>query len=187
MTKAISTIFIAGTIDAVWREITKTGEAQKCFFNNVMHTTGLRPGAMIQMRSISNKYVGVVGEVLAIEPPYLFSHTFKFTSYDDPYCKVTYKLREVAGGVEFTLISEDLVEGSKTAKQMTSGGEMIVKSLKGIVENGKPPFGMRVLYRIIGVTERFTPERCKVEHWPLVDVASSPQHTRSESGEVTPR
>ncbi len=167
MSKSISTIFIAGTVDAVWHEISKTGEAQKCFFNNVMHTTGLRPGAAIQMRSISNKYVGVVGEIIAIEPPYLFSHTFKFTNYDDPECKVTYKLKEVEGGVEFTLISEDMLEGSKTEKQMSSGGDMIVKTLKSIVEDGRPAFGIRLLHVLIRLAEVFTPAKCKLENWPL--------------------
>jgi len=167
MAKSVSTIFIKGSIDAVWNEITKTGEAQKCFFNNVMHTTGLRPGATIQMRSISNKYVAVVGEVLEINPPHHFSHTFKFTGYDDPHCKVTYKLKEVDGGVEFTLISEDMLEGSKTAKQMTSGGEMIAKSLKAIVEDGRPPLSVRLIHRMIALMEFSTPAKCKVEKWPM--------------------
>lgn len=174
-TKSISKIFISGSIDEVWREITKTGEAQKCFFNNVMHTTGLRPGAVIQMRSISNKYVAVVGEVLEVDPPYLFSHTFKFTNLDDPVCKVTYKLKEVEGGVEFTLISEDLPVGTKTAKQMAAGGEMIVNTLKDIVEKGRPSFGIRLLHGIIGVMEPFTPKKCKVENWPLADKATAEQ------------
>lgn len=172
MSKLISTIFIKGSIDAVWKEITKTGEAQKCFFNNVMHTTGLRPGATIQMRSISNKFVAVVGEVLEIDPPKLFSHTFKFTNYDDPFCKVTYKLKEVEGGVEFTLISEDMLEGSKTEKQMTSGGEMIAKALKGIIEDGRPPFSTRLLHTVIALMESFTPAKCKVENWPMEEKSS---------------
>jgi len=167
MSKAISTIFIKGSIDAVWREITKTGEPQQCFFNNVMHSTGLRPGAIIQMRSVSNKYVAVVGEVLEIDPPYLFSHTFKFTNFDDPYCKVTYKLKEVDGGVEFTLISEDMAEGSKTEKQMTSGGEMIAKALRGIVEDGKPPLATRIIHRMISLMEGLTPAKCEVKNWPM--------------------
>ncbi len=48
-TKSVSRVFIQGSIDAVWRELTKTGETQKAMFNMVMHTSGLRPGAMIQM------------------------------------------------------------------------------------------------------------------------------------------
>jgi len=167
MAKSVSTIFIKGSIDAVWNEITKSGEAQKCFFNNVMHTTGLRPGATIQMRSISNKYVAVVGEVLEIDPPHHFSHTFKFTGYDDPYCKVSYELKELDGGVEFTITSEDMLEGSKTAKQMTSGGEMIANSLKAIVEDGRPPLSVRLIHMMIALMEFTTPAKCKVEKWPM--------------------
>lgn len=167
--RAVSKVFIAGKIDDVWRELTRTGEAQKSMFNSVMHTTGLRPGAQIQMRSINGKYVGVVGEVLEIQPPYRFSHTFKFTNYDDPYCKVTYELKEVEGGVEFTLISEDMPAGTKTESQMTSGGDMIVNTMKSVIETGKPPFGIRCLHVLIALMEPFTPAKCKVENWPLED------------------
>jgi len=171
--KAISKIFISGSIDDVWREITKTGEAQKCFFNNVMHRTGLRPGAIVQMRTISNKYVGVVGKILEIEPPYKFSMTFKFTNYDDPECKVTYLLKEVEGGVEFTLISEDMPVGTKTEKQMRSGGDMIVKVLKDIVEKGQPSFGIRLLFGLFKLLEPISPAKCKVENWPLVETSET--------------
>jgi uncharacterized protein YndB with AHSA1/START domain len=172
-TKSISKIFISGSIQDVWRELTKTGEAQRCFFNNVMHTTGLRPGAMIQMRSISNKYVGVVGEILEVDPPHRFAMTFKFTNFDDPYCKVIHQLKEVEGGVEYTLISEDIPVGTKTEKQMKAGGDMIVKVLKDTIEQGKPSFGIRLLHVLFKVLEPFSPKQCKVENWPLVDKPSS--------------
>ncbi len=168
-TKSVSRIIIKGSIDDVWRELTKTGETQKAMFNMVMHTTGLRPGAMIQMRTINNKYVGVVGEVLEIDPPYRYSHTFKFASYDDPVCKVTYELKEVEGGTEFTLTSEDIPVGTATEKSMSSGGDMIANTLKSVVETGKPPFGIRLLHVLFKLTEPFSPAATKVEHWPLKD------------------
>ena len=171
--KSISKIFISASINDVWREITKTGEAQKCFFNNVMHRTGLRPGAIVQMRTISNKYVGVVGEILEIDPPHKFSMTFKFTNYDDPECKVTYLLKEVEGGVEFTLISENMPVGTKTEKQMRSGSNMIVKVLKDTIEKGQPSFGIRVLFGLFKLLEPLSPAKCKVENWPLVESQKS--------------
>lgn len=177
--KAVSKIFIKGSIQDVWRELTKTGEAQKSMFNSVMHTTGLRPGAKIQMRSINGKYVGVVGEVLEIDPPYRFSHTFKFTNYDDPYCKVTYKLKEVDGGVEFTLISEDMPAGTKTESQMTSGGDMIVGTMKNIIETGKPSFPIRMMHVMIALMAPFTPAKCRVEEWPLDDARPSRDSAQS--------
>ena len=166
-TKSVSKIFIKGDIQDVWREITKTGEAQKCMFKMVLHTTGLRPGAKIQMRTISNKYVGVVGEVLEIDPPHKYSHTFRFAQYDDPWCKVTYLLEEKDGGVEFTLLSEEIPAGTKTAKQMVPGSDMIVKTLKAVVENGRPGLGVRLLHVIFKLTEPFSPANTRVEAWQL--------------------
>jgi hypothetical protein len=84
--RAVFKIFIRGTIDAVWHEITKTDSAQQCFFNMCLHTPGLRIGAPIQMRTRTNKYVGVVGRVLEFDPPKRYAHTFRFTYLNDPEC-----------------------------------------------------------------------------------------------------
>ena len=166
-TKSISKVFINADINAVWRELTKTGETQKAMFNMVMHTSGLRPGAQIQMRTINNRYVGVVGEVLEIEAPYRYSHTFKFTNYDDPDCRVTYVLEERDGGTEFTLTSEEIPVGTQTEKQMVPGADMITSTLKHVLEHGKPSLGIRALHVIFKLTEVFSPAKTKVEHWPL--------------------
>jgi hypothetical protein len=165
--RAVFKIFIKGSIDAVWREITKTDSAQQCFFNMCLHTPGLKIGAPIQMRTRSNRYVGVIGKVLEFDPPRRYAHTFRFTNLDDPECQVIYELKEVPGGVEFMMILEEMPAGTKTAKQMTQGGTMIINTLKAIVENGRPSFGTRCLFAIIRLTEPFSPKRCRAEHWPL--------------------
>lgn len=166
--RAMFKVFIRGTIQAVWREITKTDELQGCFFNMWMETTGLKPGAPIRMRTKSRKYTGAVGEVLEIDPPHRYSHSFRFTNYDDPPCRVTYELKEVDGGVEFTMILDDLPKGTKTEKQMMQGGTMIVNTLKSIVETGRPSFGIRLLYSVVfPLTEPFSPKVTRSENWPL--------------------
>jgi hypothetical protein len=165
--RAVFKIFIRGTMEAVWREITKRDSAQQCFFNMCLHTPGLQIGAPIQMRTRSNKYVGAIGKVLEFDPPRRYAHTFRFTSMDDPECKVIYDLKEVAGGVEFMMTLEDLPAGTKTAKQMTQGGTMIINTLKAIVESGRPSLGTRMIYTVMRLTEPFSPKRCRVENWPL--------------------
>jgi uncharacterized protein YndB with AHSA1/START domain len=154
-------------VEDVWREITKTDAVQGCMFNMRLHTPGLRPGAPIQMRTKSGKYTGVVGRVLEFDPPRRYSHTFKFTNYDDPECKVTYELVEVAEGVEFMLTIDDMPAGTRTAKQMKQGGTMIVNTLKAIVESGRPSFGTRLLYVLFAGMEPFSPKKMRVEHWPI--------------------
>jgi uncharacterized protein YndB with AHSA1/START domain len=171
--RLVSKVVIKGRIEDVWREITKTDEPQQAMFNAKMHTIGLAPGAPIQMRTPDNKYTSVVGEILELDPPRRLSHTMKFTTYDDPYCKVTYDLEEVDGGVEFTLTSEDVPADSKTAKDMSRGGDFIVKTLKEIVENGKPALSSRILYVLFGVLgPLMTPKRARASNWPLEGRAS---------------
>ena len=151
----------------MWREITKTDEPQQAFFNARMHRIGLAPGSPIRMRTPDGRYTSVVGEILEVDPPRKLSHTLKFTAYDDPWCRVTYELEETPDGVEFTLTSEDVLPGTKTAKDMGRGGDFIANTLKAIVENGRPGLGTRILYRLFGLLAPFTPKACRSENWPL--------------------
>lgn len=165
--RAVFKVFIRGSIDAVWREITKTDEVQPCMFNMRLHTPGLKPGAPVRMRTKNGKYTGVVGDVLEFDPPRKYSHTFKFTNYDDPPCTVIYELKEVTGGVEFTMTLDDMPKGTKTAKQMVQGGQMIVNTLKAVVETGKPPLGTRMLYAMFSLMEPMSPKATRSENWPM--------------------
>ncbi|MEZ4585960.1 MAG: SRPBCC domain-containing protein [Gemmatimonadales bacterium] len=164
----MSKILIEGRIEDVWREITKTDEPQLAMFGARMHRLTLGAGSPIRMRTPDGKYTSVVGEILEVDPPHRFSHTMKFTGYDDPYCRVTYVLEEVPGGVSFTLISEGVPSGTKTESAMRRGGDFIVKTLKAIVERGRPPLGTRILYGFFNlVGPLMTPSKSRTEHWPL--------------------
>lgn len=165
--KQVHQIFINAPIQKVWDALTAEGEVLPFFFNSVLHTTTLAPGAPVRMRTKDEKYTGVVGEVLELNAPYLYSMTFKFTNFDDPTCKVTHNLEEKDGGTQYTLTSEKFTPGSKTQKQMKQGGDFIAKTLKGCVETGKPPFSSKLLLTMIGMFSIFTPKKCKTEYWPL--------------------
>lgn len=160
-------VHINGSIEAVWNEITRGDAPIKAFFNNRMDRLQLAPGARIAMRSPDGKYTGVVGEIIELVHHKRFSHTFKFTNFDDPECLVIYDLEESDGGVLFTLTIENLPEGTKTAKQMVQGGKMIVGTLKSVIETGKPSFGVRMLFVLFKLLAPLSPKRCKSEHWPL--------------------
>ncbi|MCO6458720.1 MAG: SRPBCC domain-containing protein [Pirellulaceae bacterium] len=160
-------VTINAPIKQVWRQLTQSDVVLPFFFGSVLHTTRLAPGAPIRMRSPDGKYTGVVGEVLEFNPPYRYAHTFKFTNLDDPICKVTYELKEVGGGTELTLTSEEVPVGTKTEKYMGQGGEIIVQTLKAMLETGKPPFKARMIMFMNGLTAFLTPRKCLSVHWPL--------------------
>jgi uncharacterized protein YndB with AHSA1/START domain len=167
MPDAVFRITIAADIQRVWRELTKTDEAQGAVFNAWLHTAGLVPGAAMQMRTGSGKHVIVVGEVVEWDPPRRFAHSHRFTQYEDPVCRVAYDLKPVDGGVEVTLTVIDLPAGSATAKSMASGGSMILRNLKSICETGRPPLGTRAMYWMFDRMEFVLPKRTRAQHWPL--------------------
>jgi uncharacterized protein YndB with AHSA1/START domain len=164
---AVFRILIQADIRRVWRELTKTDEAQGAVFNAWLHTTGLAPGGRMQMRTGSGRHVLVVGEVLEVDPPHRFVHTHRFTQYDDPVCQVAYELKPVGSAVEVTLRVSGMPPGTRTAKSMQQGGQMILKSLKAIAETGQPPLGTRLMYAAFGLMEFVLPRRTRSELWPL--------------------
>ena len=162
-----SKVVIRGKIEDVWREITKTDDIQKCMFNCRMEVRRLERGAKIAWRSPDGKYTSVAGEILDLDPPHRFAHTFRFTQYDDPPCQVIHELKEIEGGVEYTITSKDVPADTKTAKQMKMGGGMIANTLKAIVETGRPSFGTRALYLMFGLMAFMTPKQSLSENWPV--------------------
>ncbi len=132
-----------------------------------MRTTDLGIGAPLRMRTPSGKHTGVVGEVLEFDPPHRFSHSFKFTQLDDPYCKVTYDLKEMSGGVEFILTSEDIAPESKTEEYMKRGGPFIAVTLKAVMEKKPLPLKSRFVLFMCKWTEFMTPKKSLSANWPM--------------------
>lgn len=165
--QAVFRIHIRAPIHDVWAQLTQTDSVLPFFFNGTCRTPGLEPGAPLRMVSRDGKYTSVAGEVIEFEPPYRYAHTFKFTNLDDRACIVRYVLRETDEGTEFTLINENVPEGSKSEKYMTQGADFITKNLKAIVETGRPTLSGRMLLALMSLMAPFTPKISRSENWPL--------------------
>ena len=163
----VSQVIINAPIQDVWNALTKEGEVLPHFFGSVMHTTRFAPGAPIRMRTPNGKYTGVVGEVLELEPPYKYPMTFKFTNFDDAVCRVTHELKEVEGGTEYTLTSDRIPVGTKTEKNMASGGKIITSTLKSIVETGKPTPMARFIMVMGSLFAFASPRQSLSTNWPM--------------------
>lgn len=178
----VAEVFIAGTAEAVWHEITKRDEAQGCFFNAWLTARELAPGEKMAMRDRTGAYSSVVGEILECDSPRRFAHTFRFTQYDDAECKVIYDIEEVEGGVLFRLTVVGAPPGSKTEKSMYGGAKMIVTSLRRIVERGSLAGGLRfafALFECLGPV--LLPAKCRSSGWPLPGVPDRPRSSAGRS------
>ena len=168
MSERVFRITINAPIERIWRELTKTDEAQGAIYDAWLHTTVLGPGAPMQMRTGTGKNVIVNGLVLACNPPRHFAHTHRFTQHDDPVCEVHYELKELGGGaVEVTLRVLGMPEGTATAKAMSSGGDFILKHLKLLAEGSGLPLSTQLMYFMMKHMEFVLPKRCRSSNWPM--------------------
>ncbi len=160
-------VIINAPIETVWSELIKTTSPRPFFWNSSWDTKAVAPGQSFRMLSADKRAVGVVGEFLEMNPPHLLSHTFQLTSLDDPPSKVTYTLKETPKGVEFCLVTENILAGSKSVKSMDAGGKFIVENFKAFVETGKPTMGARVQNAMFALMGPMTPKALRAENWPL--------------------
>lgn len=164
---AVFKIHIDAPIERVWEALTREDEILPFFYNSVMHTPSLAPGSALRMRSEDGKFTAVVGDILEVDPPRRFAHTMMFTQLEDAPSKVTYELAPKDGGTELVMLLEDVPAGSKSEGYMMSGGPFITESLKGLIEDGKPPLKHRLFLRMIGLFAFMTPKICRTENWPF--------------------
>ena len=167
--KRIFKTIINAPIETVWNTLVKTDQVLPFFFGSVCETKdGLKPGRKIRMVTPDRKIAAVVGEVLEFSPPHRYAHTMAFTQFaGEAASTVTYELKEVPGGTEFSLITTNVPAGSKSEKSMAQGGPFIVENLKKLVETGKPAFSGAMVMMLNPLMGLMTPKACRIENWPL--------------------
>lgn len=67
----------------------------------------------------------------------------------------------------FELRIDDLVPGSKLAKEMVSGQKFIASNLKALCETGRPAFTGWMVGLLGPLFARFAKKSQPIEHWPL--------------------
>ena len=155
-------IDIAAPVEAVWAEITKTGRVQRPLFNTVLEST-LEPGAKLRYYSPDRKRVFVVGEVVDIEPPRRFTHTYVFTTTMEPPTLVTWELEPIPEGCRVTLTHGGWTDAHANPEKSRAGWAQILELLKAEVETGQIPFKTRMLYGIMGSMMFMLPKSTRVD------------------------
>ncbi len=165
--RSLYRVRIAAPIETVWSELINTASPRPFFWNSSWDAKAMSPGNAYRVVSSDGRVVAVVGEILEMEPPHRLVTTFRLTSLEDPPSKVTYLLEEKDGGTEFTLITENVLAGSKSEKSMADGSQFITKNFKAYVETGKVTFGARVMLAMFRLMSPFTPKSMSADKWPL--------------------
>jgi len=147
----VVSIHIAAPVDRVWAEITKVGAVQRALFDTVLECE-LRPGSRLRYYSADRKRVFVVGEVVEVDPPRRFVHTYRFTTWKtETPTLVAWELAEEAGGCRVTITHSGWTsEHGKLAEDTGAGWRGILRVLKQEMETGRIPWKTRLMYRVMG-------------------------------------
>lgn len=165
--KQVFRVVIHAPIETVWAELVDMTSARPFFWNSSWDTPEFAPGNPYRVTSNNGKTVAVIGRILEMEPPYRLVTTFRLTQLPDPASLVTYTLKEVDGGTEFSLISENVLAGSKSEKSMADGSRFIVDNFKAYLESGKVTFGARIMLGMFSLMAPLTPKSMHADNWPL--------------------
>jgi uncharacterized protein YndB with AHSA1/START domain len=146
----VVSIHIDVPVERVWEEITKTGRVQRALYNTVLETE-LRPGARLRYYSPDRKRVFIVGDVIDVDPPRRFSHTYWFTMWKGGGpTLVTWELEDESGGCRVTVTHSGWTEDHEAAEKTGAGWREILGLLKQDLETGTLPLKTRVMYRVMG-------------------------------------
>lgn len=151
--------------ERVWDAITRTGEIQRALYNTVLETE-LRPGARLRYYSPDRKRVFIVGEVVAVEPPRKFAHTYWFTTWKSgPPTLVTWELEdEGEHGCRVTVTHSGWTDEHDKPEKTGAGWKQILGLLKSELETGDIPAGTKFMYRIMGWFMFAMPRSTKAEY-----------------------
>lgn len=159
----VVSIHIEVPVQQVWDEITKTGRIQRALYNTVLESD-LEPGSRLRYYSPDRKRVFIVGEVVEVEPPFRFSHTYWFTMWKGgPPTLVTWDLTEEAGGCRVTVTHSGWTEAHEAYDKTAVGWEEILGLLKQDLETGTLPLKTRAMYRVMGWFTFALPKTTRVE------------------------
>lgn len=159
----VVSIYIDVPLQAVWDEITRTGRVQRALYNTVLETD-LEPGSRLRYYSPDRKRVFIVGEVVEVDPPVRFSHTYRFTMWKEgPATLVTWELAEEDGGCRVTVTHTGWTEAHDQYEKTGSGWDEILALLKQELETGTLPLKTRVTYRLMGWFSFALPKTTRVE------------------------
>jgi uncharacterized protein YndB with AHSA1/START domain len=156
----VASILIDAPIQKVWDEITKTGTIQRAVYNTILDST-LKAGDRLRYYSPNRKRVFVVGEVVEVEAPKKFVHTYIFTMKPGPPTLVTWDLAETDEGCRVTVTHSGWTDAHEDVDKQAAGWREILGLLKAEVETGTIPLKTRLQYAAMGLMSFMLPKTTK--------------------------
>ncbi|MGD9692025.1 MAG: SRPBCC domain-containing protein [Phycisphaerales bacterium] len=153
----VTSVDIRAPIGRVWEEITRSGMCRPMF--GTVYKRDLKPGGAFRYSSADDKRTFVYGEIVEVEPPRKFVHTFRFTMKGDPPTLVTWTLEEKGSGMtRVTVRHEGFIGETLTKKRVTVGWTKILPLFKSTIEKGDVPAKTKLGQVLMGAMSFMLPK-----------------------------
>ena len=134
---------VAAPPAAVWSAFTATGEPRPYYFDAVLQAE-LRPGGRWRFVTDDLERLLAGGEILTVEPPRRFAHTFAAADLDDPPSRIAVVLEPAGGGSRVELVHDRFAGDTATYRRFRRAHPLALSALKAYLETGRLPLRARL-------------------------------------------
>lgn len=153
---------VAAAPQSVWAAFVGTDEPRPYYFDAVLQADLRRAG---RWRFVTDDRQRLLagGEILVLEPPRRFAHTFEAADLNDPPSRVTVALEPVPGGTRVTLVHDRFAAETATYRRFRRAHPLALSAMKSVLETGELPLRARLYTAIFKPgMKRFT---ARAEPW----------------------
>jgi uncharacterized protein YndB with AHSA1/START domain len=135
------TVFLGVPAAAAWKALVDP-EIVREYYMVPLQTLELKPGGAITYGVGEQAFIS--GEVVEVVPEERLVHTFAFEGEThpgvepDPPSRVSYELAAMGDMCKLHLVHDGFEEDSQTCANVTGGWDVILSSLKTLLETGEP-------------------------------------------------
>lgn len=134
---------VAAPPEEVWSAFTGTGEPRPYYFDAVLQAD-LRPGG--RWRFVTDDLARLLagGEVLVVERPRRFVHTFAAADLEDAPSRIAVELAVIPGGTRVELVHDRFTGATATYRRFRRAHPLALSAMKSFLETGRLPLRARL-------------------------------------------
>ena len=140
---------VAAAPATVWDAFAATGEPRPYYFDAVLQAdvrpgADMRPGGRWRFVTDDLQRLLAGGEVLVVESPRRFAHTFAAADLDEAPSRITVELEAVPGGTRVVLVHDGFAGETTTYRRFRRAHPLALSAMKSWLETGELPLRARL-------------------------------------------
>ena len=134
---------VAAPREAVWEAFTLTETPRPHYFDAVLEAE-MRPGGRWRFVTDNRARLLAGGEILTLEPPRRFVHSFAAADLDDLPSRVSVELEPIPGGTRVVLLHDRFAGRTVTYRRFRRAHPLALSALASVLETGRLPIRARI-------------------------------------------